>query len=134
MGNLDIRELSVQALAYLGDAVWSLKLREYFVEMNLKVNELNKLTNEFASAKGQNIIYNDFKLSLNEKELAIAKRARNGKMNSYTKNYSVNEYRNATALEAIIGYYHYTNQEEKIDAILEKYVIEGGDNESKKEV
>ena len=54
-------ELNSLALAYIGDAVYELRVREYLISKNIcKVNELQKESIKFVSAKGQyQILTND---------------------------------------------------------------------------
>ena len=47
-----------RTLAFLGDAVWSLKVREYFVDKGYeKGKDLQKLSTDFVSAKAQASFY-----------------------------------------------------------------------------
>ena len=47
-----------RTLAFLGDAVWSLKVREYFVDKGYeKGKDLQKLSTDFVSAKAQAFFY-----------------------------------------------------------------------------
>ena len=51
---VDIREQSPLSLAFVGDAVYSLAIREYLVqEKRYQINKLNKMTVNHVSAKGQ---------------------------------------------------------------------------------
>ena len=51
---VDIREQSPLSLAFVGDAVYSLAIREYLVqEKRYQINKLNKMTVNYVSAKGQ---------------------------------------------------------------------------------
>ena len=123
-----IKELNNLALAYLGDARWELEVRNYFVKKNYKVKKLNNLVRKYVRGNSQSKIYEKIKDDLTDKAKYIAKRARNSKIRSCPKSCSYKEYKNATAFEAVIAYYYYTDQEDKIREILKKE-LEGENNE-----
>ena len=51
---VDIREQSPLSLAFVGDAVYSLLIREHFVKSKrYNINTLNKMTVQYVSARGQ---------------------------------------------------------------------------------
>lgn len=92
-------------LAYMGDAVFELMVRERMVlKANMPVNRLHKSTVSrvcaSAQSKGVGIILD----SLTEEELTIYKRGRNANGNHVPKNADPQEYRRATGLEALFGY------------------------------
>lgn len=55
-----------------------------------------------------------------DEEISIIKRARNHKGVSHPKNCDIVTYKYATALEALIGYLKLENQDDRIDAIMNK--------------
>lgn len=123
MENLNFNSL---VLAYIGDAIFEVKVREYLIKKGLvKVNDLQKEALQFVSAKRQALFLKkllelDF---FNEKEQDIIRRARNSKSNSKPKNCDIITYKHATALESIIGYLHMQKKEERIEEIF-KQIIE----------
>jgi len=112
------KEYSGHVLAYIGDAVLSLMVREYLVELGLsKSKELQEKSVQFVSAKAQAQFVERL---LNEsyfevEELEIYKRGRNHKSNTIPKNTEVVTYRKATGLEALFGYWHLEKKREKIE-------------------
>ena len=114
-------------LAYLGDAVYEIYIREYLINKGLnKVNNLQKEAIKYVSAKGQckfvtKMLGNNF---LTEEEKQVFLRARNCKSNSHPKNTDILTYKHATGFEAIIGYLKLNNKEERIRDII-NYCIEG---------
>ena len=131
MDNIRVKELNGLALAYLGDAVWELRLREKFVIKNFKVKELNKLVKAHVSAIAQSKIYLSI---IDEDELedeykSCARRARNSKISTFPKSCTMKEYKNATAFEALIAMCYINKREDIIENILEKYVFEKKNNE-----
>ena len=120
---MDIKEIgqyNILSLAYLGDSVWEFYVRDYFFRDNLKVEELNKRVKTFVNAKSQSKIYRDVVDDLDDELKNISKRGRNANIKSFAKTCSVNEYRNATAFEVLIGVLHLTDNKDKIIEIINK--------------
>lgn len=107
-------------LAYLGDALMALWVKEYLVECGYtKSKDLQQLSELFLSANAQS----DFMKTLLDQnvltpeELIIYQRGRNTKSESIPKNSDVISYRIATGLEALWGYLYVNKQEERLRAI-----------------
>lgn len=117
--------MNVLALAYLGDSIYELYIRKYLLNKNIvKVKDLQKEAIKYVSAMGQNdylkqMIETNF---LTENEIDIVKRARNHKCHKAPKNTDIITYKNATGLEALIGYLNFTNNEKRIEEIM-KYIL-----------
>lgn len=111
---------NVLTLAYIGDAIYELNIREYLIKQGLiKVNYLQTEAIKYVSAKAQakflkEMIEKDF---FNEEELDIIKKARNHKSHKM-KSTDIVTYKHATALEALIGYLYYQNNIKRIDEIM----------------
>ena len=104
-GEPDIRAYSPLTLAYIGDAVFDLVIRTVVVERaNRPAEKLHKQTVKFVKAEAQSAMIVQLQEELTEEELAVYKRGRNAKSGSTAKNASVNDYRRATGMEALIGY------------------------------
>lgn len=107
-------------LAYMGDAIYEIKIREYLIEKGLcKVNELQTESIKYVSAINQakflkEMMDNNF---FNEIELDIIKKARNHKSHK-SKSTDIVTYKHSTALEALIGYLYYENNNKRIDEIM----------------
>jgi len=129
MDNIKVKELNGLALAYLGDAVWELRLREKFVAKNLKVKDLNKLVKAHVSAIAQSKIYLDVIDELDDEYKACAKRARNSKISTFPKSCTMKEYKNATAFEALIAMCYINKREDIIEGIIENYVFKKKNDE-----
>lgn len=115
----NLNDYNMLALAFVGDAVWSLFIREKLVRESVsKVNELHKNTTKFVKASGQSFALS--KLSLNEDEQNIVRRARNTKTNNKAKNASEKEYKEATSFECLIGYLELTENYERLNLILQR--------------
>ncbi|MGL4382392.1 MAG: Mini-ribonuclease 3 [Bacilli bacterium] len=114
-------------LAFIGDSVFELKIREYFINSNLcKVDQLTKQCARYASAKGHFIImqYLLDNECLLEEEVIIYKKGRNAKVNQRRKNFNSEHYHASTGFEALIGYLYLTKQDQRIDRIIEIIIEE----------
>jgi len=114
---MNVHECSGSTLAYIGDAVWSLFVRQYLVEKGFtKAKDLQEKSVAFVSAKAQASFYHMLKEEawFTEEEEAVFKRGRNFKSESVPKNTSVSTYRISTGFEALIGYWHLTKNETRL--------------------
>lgn len=113
------RTISPITLAFVGDAVYSLYVRQKLVLLHdYCPNELQKLTSLEVSAHGQNVLLERVLPKLSEEEQAIYKRGRNAKKSTRSKSASVYEYNNSTGLEAVIGYLYLSGQYDRISYLL----------------
>lgn len=106
-------------LAYLGDAVYELHIRAYLISSGLcKVNELQKASLEFVSAKAQRRILEDLinEGYLTEAEIEIVNRGRNASSHS-SKTTDIITYKKSTGFECLIGTL-YNNNLERCNEIL----------------
>ena len=118
---MDILEINVLVLAYLGDSIYENYVRKYLIEQG--INNVNKLQTEaikYVSAKAQasflqEMLDNNY---LTDKEVDVVKRARNYKTTSHPKNCDIITYKYATGLEALIGYLDLSNNKERINEIM----------------
>lgn len=120
---LDIQCVSPLAMAFIGDSVMDLFVRRRIIESGVvRPRRFHVIAVDYVSAKAQALflekLINDNVLS--EEEIGIVKRGRNAKSNTIPKNTDVQTYRHSTALETLIGYLHLTDQDERIDVLLEK--------------
>ena len=112
---------SSEALAYLGDAVYSLYVREALVRAGIShAGDLNRLSLSFVTAPKQAEFLYAIKDSFTEWEADVYHRAYNHKGLKPPKRASYAEYRAATGLEAVIGALHYTKQTDRINELLQK--------------
>ncbi len=114
------RNLSPVTLAFVGDAVYSLYVRERLVlSTGFATGKLQKLTSEEVSAHGQSLLLERLLPLFTEEEQAIFKRGRNAKKATKSKNASVAEYNRSTGFEAVLGYLYLTGQYKRIDELLD---------------
>jgi Uncharacterized protein conserved in bacteria len=114
-------QLPVSSLAYLGDALIELMVRERLVIRcgTEKVAKLNELAREFITAKAQSAAVELLLPSLTEEETDIFKRGRNASHLSVPKSSSTVDYRRATGLECLFGFLHLSSQTERIRQLFD---------------
>ncbi|WP_338121928.1 Mini-ribonuclease 3 [Paenibacillus elgii] len=106
-------------LAYVGDAVYEVFIRQYVVsQTNHRPNHLHRLSTRYVSAKAQAKALQRWLPILTEEETDIVKRGRNAKSGTTAKNADVLEYRHSTAFECLIGYLYYTQRWERLQQLL----------------
>ncbi len=110
-------------LAYIGDAIYELKIREYLLTQNYtKVNDLHKHAIRYTSAISQAQIIDYLMQSLTEEEIEYYKRGRNTGGTHKPKNASLNDYRKATGFEALIGYLYLIKNLDRMDELIDKSI------------
>ena len=110
---------NILVLAYLGDSVFELYIRNYLIDKFAKVNTLQNEAIKIVGAKGQanlikKLIDNNI---LNEKEISVFNRGRNAKCSHHPKNTDIITYKQATGFEALIGYL-YLEDKKRLDEII----------------
>ncbi|MGN1342357.1 MAG: Mini-ribonuclease 3 [Bacilli bacterium] len=117
---MNTKTINVQILALLGDAVFSLYIREKLLTIGINdPNILQKKSVEYVSAKGQvkilnNLIDNNI---LTEEEISIVKRGRNNKKDNHPKNTDIITYKLSTGFETLLGDL-YLNNKARLEEIL----------------
>ncbi len=114
-----IREYSSLSLAYVGDAVFELLVREYLLNSGLAVNgAMHRRAKEYVSAHAQNELLSIIADSLTDDESAVVRRGRNAKPHSHPKNADISEYHNATGFEALWGYLYLQKNDARIKELF----------------
>ena len=115
----EIKTLSSAALAFLGDAVYELYIRDMVVHQREgNADQLNHLSKALTNARAQAHLADLLQTSMTAEELAVYKRGRNMKSLSTPKSCTISEYRRATGLEALMGYLHFHHRPERIRELL----------------
>ena len=113
--DIDIKTVSTAALAYLGDSVLEVCVREHLVARGLSSSaHLNKEALLFVRATAQAEAMKNITDMLDEDEAAVFRRGRNVGHTATPKSASVSEYRTATGMEALFGWLHLSGKEERI--------------------
>ena len=103
-----MEEINLRNFAYIGDAVWELKIRSKTIYMTNNAKLLHKLTTENVRASFQAACLHKIENILTSEELEIARRGRNLPIPVGRKQNQV-EYRQATAFETLIGWWYIKN-------------------------
>ena len=105
-------DISTPALAYLGDSVLELLVRQALVESGISSSKkLNEKALYFVSAPAQAVAVKKVIDLLTEEEAAYFKRGRNIGHPNTPKRSSVGEYRMATGFETLFGYLKLTGND-----------------------
>ena len=122
---------STQALAYLGDAAYSLFVRRMLVATGLsKAKDLNREAQKYVTAEAQAAMYRKIEHLLLDDEREVFKRAANSTHLNRPKHASVTDYRYATGFEAVIGMLAYIKDEERLEELLKEAHKEIGENDT----
>lgn len=116
----DAAQLSPLTLAFVGDTVFDLFVREKLVcEANRPVKKLHNLASSQVNAAAQAQFARKLSDFLSEKELGVLKKGRNAHTNHKAKNMSESDYHAATGLEALFGYLYLDGQLERLREIFD---------------
>lgn len=114
------KALSPLTLAFVGDGVYDLLVREQLVcKANCQVGKLNKMKVEKVCCKAQSDVMSKLSSLLTEEELTIFKRGRNAHTHHIPKNADVADYHTATGLEALIGYIYLKGDIKRLRELFE---------------
>ena len=122
--------LSPITLAFVGDAVYSLIVREELaLTSNKKANELHKICADTVSAVSQCEAIKSIMENLSEEEKEVFRRGRNAATSHTPKNASSRDYHYATGFETLLGWLYLSR---KYDRIKEIYSLICQKSEQKK--
>ncbi|NCC87212.1 MAG: ribonuclease III [Clostridia bacterium] len=122
-------QLSPLTLAFIGDCVYELFVREKLVcEANRPTNKLNNVKREWVNASFQAQCAIKIGCILTDEEADILRRGRNAQTKNTPKNMSSSDYHYATGLEALFGYLYLCGKIERLRELF--YIISqnGDDN------
>lgn len=106
-------------LAFLGDAVYSLYVREKLVRTGGgKAADFQRTAAKIVSAKGQSEFLAVIEQSLTDEEADIFRWGRNAKKSTKAKHASVAEYNRSTGFEAVVGYLYLLNRKERLEELF----------------
>lgn len=116
----ELNEYSPITLAYIGDAVFELMVRQHILlGGKKKIRDMHKETVALVKAETQARIIREIYDDLSEAEQLIVKRGRNAKNNT-PKNTSIVDYLMSTGFEALLGYLYLKGDKERLNALVEK--------------
>lgn len=112
-------DLSPQTLAFVGDGVYDLLVREHLVkDANRPVGVLNKKKVKLVNCKAQASFIKQLMPDLRDKEISIFKRGRNAATQNTPKNSTVADYHSATGLEALFGYLYLNGELDRLKQLF----------------
>ncbi|WP_112179238.1 Mini-ribonuclease 3 [Paraliobacillus zengyii] len=121
----DVKQMKSLALAYIGDGIYELYVREYLINKGIQnLQNLHQSAIGFVSAKAQAkvLIYWLDKGNLDEEEQAVVRRGRNAKSGSIPKNTDLKTYRHSTAFEALIGYHYLMKEQARLEELINEAI------------
>ncbi|NLJ76553.1 MAG: ribonuclease III [Peptococcaceae bacterium] len=111
-------DLPVLVLAYIGDAVYELVVRQHLIGAGLvKVNMLHSETVKYVNAGAQSKALHALEGMLTEEEASIVRRGRNAR-GPVPRSAGVIEYRFSTALECLVGCLYLKGNVDRLDEIM----------------
>ncbi len=117
--DLKIKEVSTEALAYLGDCVIELKVRELLVNRGISGSgNLNRASLLFVKASAQAQAIQRILPLLSDEETSVFKRGRNMSGGNVPKSATMSEYRAATGMECLFGYLHLLGRTDRIGELF----------------
>ena len=117
---ISLCDISSPALAYLGDSVIEILVRQALVESGISSSKkLNERALMFVSAPAQAAAVKNILEELTEEETSFFKRGRNIGHTNTPKRSSVGEYRMATGFETLFGYLKISGNEARARELFE---------------
>jgi len=118
-GKTPPEEIPVLVLAYLGDAVYDIYIRQYLIEQGItKLNVLHKKTTGYVRAEKQAIAIRSIEEHLSDDEAAVARRGRNAKSGHPKKGKNIGNYHYSTGMEALVGYLYLKQNYNRLQEVL----------------
>ena len=115
----DPKQLSGLALAFVGDGVYDLFVREQLACMgNRPVKELNAAKVMRVRCQAQAQLVEKLEPLLTQEEADVLRRGRNAHVNHAPKSATMAQYHAATAFEALMGYLYLSGRTDRIRELL----------------
>ena len=123
MNYQEVKNINTTALAYLGDAVYEVAVREFIMETGqYNADRLHQIAVRFVRAEGQAMAMKKLMPELSEEEQALVRRARNRRITSKPRHTRPVTYKLATAFEAFIGYLYLTENQERLHWFMDRAI------------
>ena len=120
-----LKTYSPLSLAFLGDAVFSLFMREHVMRAgNMSARKLHDRTVKLVSANAQEkaILQIIEEKMLSDEETDVYRRGENAKVDTHAKNASLITYHRATGFECLIGWLYLKEEQERMEELLTKAI------------
>ena len=112
-------EMNGSSLAYLGDAVIELMVRQMLLSRDTgDVGKMNKIADGLVRATYQSQAMDRLMPILTEEEIAVFKRGRNTHSHTVPKSAKVSDYRKATGMEALFGFLYLEGRQERLSELF----------------
>lgn len=105
-------------LAYLGDTLYDLYVRERLVREGGRVDDLHRAAVRYVRAGAQSKALERIEPMLTEEEAAVVRRARNARQTP-PRNADIHDYHRATALEALLGALYLSGETARLGELME---------------
>ena len=113
------RNYSPLVLAYMGDSFFETLAREYVInDGDCLVSKLNEDIKKIITAVSQSKLIGIMTEELDETELWFYKTGRNARNTHHSKSANAVDYRRATGLECLYGYFYISGKHERARALL----------------
>ena len=117
---VDIREMNPLSLAFMGDGVLELLVRQHLVERShLLPGKLHAEAVRYVSARSQFLEMKLLEPMLTEEEHAVFRRGKNANKATVAKHASVEEYRTSTGFECLFGSVYLQGRNERIMKLMD---------------
>ena len=112
--------LSPVSLAFVGDAVFELMVREKLVRSgSMPAAKLHGMSVRRVKAAAQALAYEAVLAASSEQEQSILRRGRNVSLSRMPKSCTPQQYHQATAIEALLGYLYLDGQQRRLEEMFE---------------
>lgn len=119
----DIRMKSAVELAFVGDAVYELLVRDYIARrVDTNAGTLHRMAVEFVCAAAQSRALDGIADMLTDEERDIVRRGKNANKTPVPRSSSPKDYRSSTSLEALFGYLYLCGRSERINELFDAIV------------
>ncbi|MDQ0222409.1 Mini-ribonuclease 3 [Streptococcus moroccensis] len=121
MTKVDVKLINGVALAFEGDAVYSMYVRRHLIfQGQTKPSQLHHKATRYVSAKAQAMLVSQMldENLLTEEEEIIYKRGRNASTHTKAKNTDIITYKMSTGFEAVLGYLHMLERHDRLEELI----------------
>lgn len=120
----EARLMQPAVLAFMGDAVFDLFIRERLIRRKPATShQLHLYSTNYVKAASQAKISKMLMDHFTQDEAYIFRRGRNTKSTTIPKHAEVQDYKYATAFEAVLGFLYLTGQQERLISLMEQAAL-----------